>query len=568
MTSKCLVGMRAGRVVGIAVAALLATSPSAASQAVEPVGAAAAERWREDLAQFAHYLVTTHGDVFNTLKRPEFERMVADLDRRIPRLARHEIIVEMQRIAAAIGDGHTVLPLFFDPDVAFHRLPLQLGWYEEGIFVEAARPDAGIGPGARLVAIGGVVIAEAILRITPLISRDNDIWIRVMAPLLLASPEVLHALGLSEEPASAVLTFELNGRTREVRVHADGETFTLSHGLGSGGVPSGWEDAREPSTTGTPALWRRYPGRAYWYEYLPAERVLYIQYDMVNDAPEGPGVHEFFAGALRVLDEHPVDRVALDIRRNSGGEGGLNTEVVKMLVRRAELERPGALLVIIGRRTFSAAQLLAHELDRWTGATFVGEPTGSSPQFWGDHQFTELANSGIDVSASPTWWQPGGPYDQREFLPPLLAFEPRFEDYVADRDPVMDAILDWENQELGLGNGVTHALASGDTAAAVAVVRAWDANPVHRFRPATSELNRLGYLLLADDRAATALSVFRLNVDVHPRYANGWDSLGETLLRVGRHEEGLAAYRRAYELDPEVGNAAAVLGREPGRSRN
>lgn len=551
----------AGRIVVIAVAALLATSPAVATQSVEPVGTAAAEPWREDLAHFAHYLVTTHGDVFNTLGQPEFEGLVADLTRRIPRLARHEIIVEMQRIAAAIGDGHTVVPLFFDSDVAFHRLPLQLGWYEEGMFVEAARPDAGIEPGARLVAIGGVEIAEAIGRITPLISRDNDIWIRTMSPLFLASPEVLHAVGLSDQPTSAVLTVERNGRIRDVRIGAEEEAFSLSHGLGAGAVPAGWNDARESSATGTPALWRRHPGRAYWYEYLPAERVLYIQYNMVNDAPEGPGVHEFFADALRVLDEHPVDRVALDIRRNTGGEGGLNADVVKMLVRRTELDRPGALLVIIGRRTFSAAQLLAHELDRWTGATFVGEPTGSSPQFWGDHRFTELEHSGIDVSASPTWWQPGGPYDQREFLPPLLAFEPRFEDYVADRDPVMDAILDWENQELGLGNDVTHALANGDTAAAAAIVRDWDANPVHRYRPATTELNRLGYRLLADDRAATALSVFRLNVDLHPRYANGWDSLGEALFRVDRHEEALAAYRRAYELDPQVGNAAAVLGR-------
>lgn len=562
MTSRCI-GDRhaAGRLVGIAAAALLATSPAAASQSVEPMGAEAAERWREDLAQFAHYLVATHGDVFNTLGQAEFENLVADLDRRIPRLARHEIIIEMQRIAAAIGDGHTVVPLFFDPDVAFHRLPLQLGWYEGEIFVEAARPDAGVEPGARLLAIGGVEIAEAIRRITPLISRDNEIWIRVMAPLLLASPEVLHAVGLADEPASAVLSFEIGGRTREALVHAEEEAFTLSHGLGTGGVPAGWIDARDSSTTGRSALWRRHPGRAYWHEYLPAERVLYIQYNVVNDAPEGPGVHEFFSRALRVLDEHPVDRVALDIRRNSGGEGGLNTEVVKMLLRRTELERPGALLVIIGRRTFSAAQLLAHELDRWTAATFVGEPTGSSPQFWGDHQFTELKNSGIDVSVSPTWWQPGGPYDQREFLPPLLAFEPRFEDYVTDRDPVMDAILDWANQELGLGK-IAHALAGGDTAAAVAAVRAWEADPVHRYRSATAELNRLGYQLLADERAAIALSVFRLNVDLHPDYANGWDSLGEALLRAGRHEEALGAYRRAYELDPEVGNAAAVLGRE------
>lgn len=41
----------------------------------------------------------------------------------------------------------------------------------------------------------------------------------------------------------------------------------------------------------------------------------------------------------------------------------------------------GALFVIIGRNTFSAAQNSATLLDRHTHAVFVGEPTGSRPSF-------------------------------------------------------------------------------------------------------------------------------------------------------------------------------------------
>jgi cytochrome c-type biogenesis protein CcmH/NrfG len=84
---------------------------------------------------------------------------------------------------------------------------------------------------------------------------------------------------------------------------------------------------------------------------------------------------------------------------------------------------------------------------------------------------------------------------------------------------------------------------------------------VHAFDPSKVELNGLGYRWLNAGRLDEALAVFRLNVDVHPDYANGWDSLGETLFRAGEHEAGMAAYRRAYELDPTVGNAAAVVER-------
>lgn len=545
-----------------------ATAQSTTPAEAAPVGPVAAAEWREDLRQFAHTMVEQHGDVFHSLSPERFDAMVTELDERIPDFARHEIIVELQRIAAAIGDGHTAVLLFFDEDVAFHQLPVRLGWYEEGIFVEAAHEAAGVAPGARLVAIGGVPIEEAVARVTPLISRDNDIWIRVMAPMLLVSPEVLHAVGLSGNPRGAAMEVEHEGRRTTVRLPAGDEPVVIRHGAGAEHeTPPGWTDARTAAGSPVP-LWQRRPGEPYWYEYLPEERVLYIQYDMVNDAPHGPGVHEFFAEALRVLEDpdRPVERVALDIRSNSGGEGGLNTGVVRQLVRRSELRHPGSLMVIIGRRTFSAAQALAHELDRWTPAVFIGEPTGSSPQFWGDHRVIELSNSGVDVSASPTWWQPGGPYDRRDFLPPLLAFEPRFADYVAGRDPVMEAVLAWERQDLRLelDEPALDALIAGDTTAVAVASRAWDANPVHRYRPSTAELNRIGYALLHEGRSDRALAVFRLNVELHPDYANGWDSLGEALLNVGRRDEGLAAYRRAFELDPCVGRAASVLRGEDG----
>lgn len=524
-----------------------------------PVSPAAAARWREDLAQLARELVERHGDAFHSLPAPAYRASVEALAERIPALARHQIVVGMMRLVAAIGDGHTSVPVLFDPAAGFHALPLRLGSFEEGLFVEAGEPALREAIGARVLAVGGLPTEEAIERVAPLISRDNDIWLRTMAPLYLAVTEILHAVGLSDDPLAATLDLERDGRRWTLTIPAQPEPFRIEHGPQES-APEGWVDARGTSAA-TPALRWRQPGRAYWSEYLAEHRTLYIQYDRVNDAPHGPGVHAFFDQALATADRQQVERLILDIRENSGGEGGLNVGVVKRILLRRELDRPGRLFVVIGRQTFSAAQVLAHELERWTAAIFIGEPTGSSPQFYGDHSFFRLAHSGLLVSAAPTWWQPGGPYDRRPYLPPRLAFEPRFEDYVAGRDPAVEAVLAWDERPT-LGDLVLASLATGDSVAAEAAARAWSRDPVHRYVRATDELNRLGYRLLREGRTDEALAVFRLNVRVHPEYANGWDSLGETLLAVGRREAGLAAYRRAYELDPRVGRAAEVLGRE------
>lgn len=539
-----------------------AEGPTASSvrPTADPVPAAEVPAWRADLSQLAEDLVAYHGDAFHATTPEALAAAVSSLDARIPRLARHEIIVGMQRIVASIGDGHTSVSIFFDAATRFHALPVRLGLYEEGLFIEAGAARLGSVIGSRIVAIGEVPVGEAIDRVTPLVSRDNDVWLRTMVPLYLMLTEVLHAVGLTEDPMSASLTVDGPEGRRTVRLEARPDPFVIDHGSPVGRVP-GWVEARTGDPQDAP-LYLRHPDRFYWREYLPDARTLYIQYNQVNDAPHGPGVAAFFADAFGLVDAERVERVVLDVRANSGGEGMLNYAVVREILRRPSIDRPGGLFVIIGRRTFSAAQALVHDLDLWTDAIFVGEPTGSSPQFWGDHRFFRLEHSGIAVSASPTWWQPGGPYDRRAFLPPELTFEPRWSDYVANRDPALEAILGWD-ERVTLEDLVLEALPAGvePGSAAADAVRGWSRDPVHRYASATGELNALGYRLLRQGRGDEALDVFRLNVSVHPEYANGWDSLGEALLGAGRRDEGLAAYRRAYELDPRVGRAAEVLGR-------
>ena len=49
------------------------------------------------------------------------------------------------------------------------------------------------------------------------------------------------------------------------------------------------------------------------------------------------------------------------------------------------------MFVIIGRRTFSACQNLVNELDNYTNAIFIGEPTAENINFYGDTRPGSLA---------------------------------------------------------------------------------------------------------------------------------------------------------------------------------
>src|SRR5689334_7339466 len=133
--------------------------------------------WRDDLRYLADELPRRHQNLFHTLPRPQFEQAVWALDARIPSLERHQVIVELARLVALIGNGHSRLDLAEGPNVDFRRYPLRLHLYSDGLFVQAAGADEAHALGARVVAIGDAPIRQAYAIARELVSRDNEIWV-------------------------------------------------------------------------------------------------------------------------------------------------------------------------------------------------------------------------------------------------------------------------------------------------------------------------------------------------------------------------------------------------------
>jgi hypothetical protein len=203
-------------------------------------------------------------------------------------------------------------------------------------------------------------------------------------------------------------------------------------------LPEGWVDA----ATGEPALWRSRPDDFYWFEHLPEHNLVYFQYNQVRDQGEAT-LAEFVTELLAFIDDKQIQTLVIDIRQNNGGNSYLNPGLMIPLAAHPIAREEGRLFVIAGRRTFSAAQNLANDLDRETKAIFVGEPTGSRPNFYGEDHVFRLAYSGLTGSISTRYWQGGATSDDdRIWIAPRIAAEPDFADYRDSRDPALTAILE------------------------------------------------------------------------------------------------------------------------------
>jgi len=382
-----------------------------------------------------------------------FAAAAEDLDRAIPDLDDARIVVGMWRLLRRLGDGHARL----DTAEAFPEwercLPVWFYFFDEGLFLPQVDPRYRGLLGARVLAFDGRPTARVVDALDPMSTRDNDYGPLGTVPVWMRRPVFLHAVGVADHPGEVTLTVRLpDGGVTDVTVAAEPSPR-----------PGAWPERRPPGAVrvtdgadGQVPAYLRDVDNPYWFERLPAANVVYFQFNAVTDKPEEP-LAAFYRRMFTTVDEHGAALV-VDLRWNGGGNTFLAQPLVHELIRRDQL----TLFVIVGRATFSAAQNTATLLDRHTRAVFVGEPTGSSPNFVGETAPFHLPHSGVRANVSDLYWQTSWPFDRRTAIAPDIYAPPTFAAYRRNRDPAMDAILDHLGSDRPMGERAGHDEEQGD----------------------------------------------------------------------------------------------------------
>ncbi len=386
------------------------------------------DRWRYDLDYLARRMEQIHYDLYDVMTRGRFERAIRDLKAAVPELEDYQVAVGVQRILAMVGDGHTfMLPPI--QEMGIHRYPINVYRYSDGLFVQAATPAYASVVGGRIVSIGGTTVDKAWDAVAEICSHDNASGLMFAVQRYLVIPEILHAVGVVDSIQTVPLTVE----TR------DGGVVTIDlEPIAFNELGNEFVRARDGADAPLP-LWLKDQNSAHWFEFIEADKLVYAQYNQVRDMP-GESVEQFSHKLFEFIDENPVEYLVIDMRNNGGGNNFLNKPLVHGLIGSHKVNRRGHLFVITGRRTFSAAMNGAADIEANTEAIFVGEPTGSKPNFVGETTIFPLPCSGLQVSISSLYWQRSHAFDYRIWIAPDLLAELSSEDYRTNRDPSMEAI--------------------------------------------------------------------------------------------------------------------------------
>lgn len=408
------------------VATICAVAGCAAPHRADP-GLSRDERWREDVRHLVSEMPRLHKNAFFKCSREDFDAAAARLGEDIPRLSDQQVVVGVLRLIAMIGDGHSQAQNYAQIG-GFRALPIVVEWLRDGFYVTRTIRRHESALGAKLVRIGDTPMDDAAKRLDAVFPSDNRMQSLRRIALSARCPELLYGCGLIEDLKHVEFTVaDARGKESTLAMEPIASDRDWRWVFASERVPMA-EQRSEP----------------YWYQAIVTPShgpAMYLAYNTCSGFSEFRALCDAMFAGIPTGDGPEANkwRLIVDLRRNGGGNSMVIDAMYPHLLWRPALRAPGHLLVLIGRGTFSSAMMNAIQLRQRYGAVLIGEPTGGSPNGYGEIKPLTLPHSKLVVTYSTKYF--ALLEGNVQTVEPDVLVEPSMDDVIAGRDPVLDAAL-------------------------------------------------------------------------------------------------------------------------------
>ncbi len=376
-------------------------------------------RWQQDLHYLASELPRLHINAFHSISKEAFEREVARIDSLIPNLKPREIKVELTKLVALIGDGHTR----FDWLSTSYSLvvPLQLYWLRDGLFVTGTIDKYKQILGTRVIGIASTTIEQAYEKICQLIPRECEGFLLDKSANYLTKVDNLYSLGIANNTDSVQFVFETKGNDTVAIYLATSYKYN---------------SASYYSLPENPPLYRTRTDLEYWSEYFKEINTLYLKYNAFINPASFPKFSDKF---WQMVEDSSIEFVIIDFRDNEGGFSYCFDSFFDHILTHDNINQKNHLYVLVNRGSFSSASQYAFQIRQATNALLAGEEMGNATSSYGEVRYFKLPNSGIKISYCIKYF-----VDWPDSLPPFkidIPVTPSSDEYFSGEDPVLDSVI-------------------------------------------------------------------------------------------------------------------------------
>ncbi len=219
------------------------------------------------------------------------------------------------------------------------RVPLRVWWFRDELRIVRAAAEHAALLGCRVTAIGERDVSTVLRQVRD-IKAGNASWQRYMSAYFLTSPDILFGAGVLPNPERLPLTINCGGARRRVEISPlplrRSSTPVEAWRDIAPGYPHSEAGYKSALLTEKAPPYLQHPERNYRIEYLAEPAIIYLQYNRAQAMSAEP-MADFIRRVSRLLDEHPVKGVIIDVRFNTGGDAGVGTPLVETLAARLKV---------------------------------------------------------------------------------------------------------------------------------------------------------------------------------------------------------------------------------------
>jgi hypothetical protein len=337
----------------------------------------------EDLEFLKKTLPVKHTNLFVKITKPDFEKKVDAIISKAETLNYESFTTELFKLTVSIGDEHT----FIEPKFT-KILPIQFGFFKEGLFITGIDSANSAFLQAKLVAINDHSMAQIISLFKEVIQNENQSYFDDHFLHFINNPAFLKGLGIINSDEEAEFTLiDKNNKQVKIKLAA-----IQTKDIANVKLAFAHSDLLSKKKTGN-----------YWFDYDSESKTLYFNYNVCREDPNNP-FEKFNDELFTLIASHQPEKIVLDLRKNNGGNSGVLYPFLEK-IKGSYLNKKRKLFVLIGKQTFSSAVMNAVELKRNSNAIFIGEPTSGNINHYGEVRGFSLPKSKIVIAYSTRYWE-------------------------------------------------------------------------------------------------------------------------------------------------------------------
>lgn len=351
-----------------------------------------------------------------------------------------QIIMQLREATAELGDPHTNFG-FYDLLDDNGYFPIEIFWFEDGIWITGAISEYQNAIGKKLISINGVSIEEVIEKVSKVVPKNAPYFSHKRMHYFLPMYAILKHYEITPKPLASFELSDLSGKTENIDIQAIKGDYNVDE----------FEHIKQ-----TPYYWFSVQGdneKLFRYNYFKEDDILFIQYNRCwsreleekygdkKEAENLPSFNDFKNEIFEVIKNEHVSKILFDMRFNGGGSSPQGTEFIKELGSIDSVNQKGKLFVAISQHTFSSAVINAINFRQLTNSILVGTPTGGSPNHYGEVRTLTLPRTKMEIYHSTDYFKFID--EDMEAVMPDVPISTKFIDVSNGIDPIYEYVKNY-----------------------------------------------------------------------------------------------------------------------------